>query len=190
MRGILVRAIPLSLFAALCEWIAIDLVRYGTPQAWAAGGLALAAAAMAAVQGSWRAQSSWHRAARGILSAAFLGERLLVAGIDVVPMLGFLVLLIALGSLQSLERTFGPVYDGVRDPAVLAKVDAAAVSAYARALGLAGFTFALSLLLVQVVPILALQGRSLIFALGFAFALLAVIAWLALSPGWPSRRKA
>jgi hypothetical protein len=190
MRGILVRAIPLALFAALCEWIAFDLVRHGTPQTWAVGALVLVAAAFAAIVGSWRVRSSWHRAARGILATAFIGERLLVAGVDVVPMLGFIVLLIVLGSLEALERTFGPVYDAVRDPALLAKVDDAATSGYARALGLAGFTFAVSLLLVQVVPILALQGRTLILALALAFALLAVIAWLALSPSWPSRRKA
>jgi len=185
-----VRAIPLALVAALCEWIAIDLFRYGSPRSWALGALALGATAFAAIQGSWRVQASWHRAARGILATTFIGERLLVAGVDVIPMLAFIVLLIALGSLESLERTFGRVYDGVREPALLAKVDAAAVSAYARALGLAGFTFVVSLLLVQIVPILALQGRSLILALGLAFALLAVIAWLALSPPWPSKRKA
>jgi hypothetical protein len=190
VRGIVVRAIPLSLLAAMCEWIAIDLVRYATPQGWAVGGLALAAAAIAAVQGSLRTQAPWHRASRAILAAVFVAERLLVSGVDVIPMIGFLVLLIALASLQSLERTFGPVFDAVREPALLAKVDAAAVSAYARALGLAGFTFAVSILLVQVVPILALQGRSLILALGVAFALLGVIAWLALAPAWPSRKKA
>jgi len=124
-----VRAIPLALVAALCEWIAIDLFRYGSPQSWAVSALALGAGAFAAIQGSWRVQASWHRAARGILATTFVGERLLVAGIDVIPMLAFLVLLIALGSLESLERTFGRVYDGVLKPALLAKVDAAALSA-------------------------------------------------------------
>ena len=54
MREILVRAFPLGLFAVLSEWVAIDLVRYAPLQGWGIGGLALAVAAFAGLQGSWR----------------------------------------------------------------------------------------------------------------------------------------
>src|SRR5436309_110079 len=100
-------------------------------------------------------------------------------------MFAFLVLLMALASLHSLERTFGPVYDAVTDPSLLAKVDSAAVAAYARALGLFGFTFVTSLLLLSVFPLVAVPGRSLALVLGLALALLAVFAWLAISPSLP-----
>lgn len=190
MREILVRAFPLGLFAVLSEWVAIDLVRYAPLQGWVIGGLALAVAAFAGLQGSWRGQPHWHRASRAILATTFVGERLLVAGVDVVPMIGFLVLLMTLAALQSLERTFAPVFDTLQDPGLRSKVDAAAIAAYARALGLMGFTFAASLLLVQLLPLLAFQGRSLVVAVGTALALLAIIAWLALSPARRSRRRA
>jgi len=190
VREILVRAFPLALLAALSEWVAIDLVRYAPPQGWGIGGLALAVAALAALQGSWRGQPHWHRVSRAILAATFVGERLLVAGVDVVPMIGFLVLLMALAPLQSLERTFAPVFVAAQEPGLRSKVDSAAIAAYARALGLLGFTFAASLLLVQLLPLLALQGRSLVLALGTALALLAIIAWLALSPVRPSKKRA
>lgn len=176
------RAFPLALFAALSEWVGIDLVRTAPPTAWAFGGLALAVAAVAAVHGSRRSRATWHRVGRALLAVAFIGERLAFAGVDVVPMIGFLVLVMTLASLQSLERTFGPVVDSVTEPALLRKVDAAAVAAYIRALSLMGFTFVASLLLIQVVPLIAVQGTSLALVLGFAVALLTVVAWLALAP--------
>jgi hypothetical protein len=182
MRGVLVRAFPLALFAALSEWVAIDLVRTAPPIAWALGGIALSVAAVAAIHGSRRSRAAWHRAARAVLAVTFIGERLAFAGVDVVPMIGFLVLLMTLASLQSLERTFGPVVDSVTEPALVAKVDAAAIAAYVRALALMGFTFVASLLLIQVVPFIAVQGRSLALVLGLAIALLSVVAWLSLAP--------
>ncbi|TLZ58536.1 MAG: hypothetical protein E6K17_00545 [Methanobacteriota archaeon] len=190
MREILVRAFPLALFAALSEWIVIDLVRYAPLEGWGIGGLALAVAAFASLRGSWRGQPHWHRASRAILATTFVGERLVVAGGGVVPMIGLLVLLMALAALQSLERMFAPVFDAAQEPGLRSKVDAAAIAAYARAFALMGFTFAASLLLVQLLPLLALQGRSLVLALGTALALLAIIAWLAVSPARPSRKRA
>jgi hypothetical protein len=189
MRAIVVRAAPLALFAALAEWTAIDVVRFAPPATWALGGIVLGLAGVAAVQGSRTSRAPWHRASRALLALAFVGERILAAGVDVVPMIGFLVLLIALASLHSLERTFGPVYDAVADPASRAKVDSAAVRAYARALGLLAFTFVASLLLALMVPLVAIPTRSLAAAFGLAVAVLVVIAWLALSPALPARRR-
>ena len=189
MRSIVVRAAPLALFASLSEWTAIDLYRFATPFAWVVGGLVLAVCAVAVVQGSRASRAAWHRASRALLAVLFFGERIVFIGVDVVPMMGFLVLLIALASLQSLERTFGPVYDEVKDPTLLAKVDSAAVGAYARASGLLAFTFVASLLLALMVPLVSIPSGSLAVAFGLAVALLAVIAWLALSPALPVRRR-
>jgi len=188
VRGVLVRAFPLALFAALSEWVAIDLVRTAPPMAWALGGLALSAAAVAAIQGTRWSRPAWHRAARALLAITFIGERLAFAGVDVAPMIGFLVLVMTLASLQSLERTFGPVVDSVTEPALLAKVDTAAVAVYVRVLALMGFTFVASLLLIQVVPFIAVQGRSLAFVLGLAAALIIIVAWLSLAPTRLPRR--
>ena len=128
--------------------------------------------------------------AQRVIGAVFIGVRLLAAGIDVLPMMGFIILLIALASLQSLERTFGPVYDTVTDRALLVKVNSAAAGAYGRALGLLAFTFMVSLLLAVVVPLVAIPNGSLATAVALAIALLLVVAWLALSPRLPTRKRA
>ena len=181
------RAAPLALFAALVSWIAIDLYRFAPLSGRLLGGVLLALGAFGALRKE--DAFAWRRASRALLAVAFVGERTLAVGIDVVPMIAFLVLLMALASLHSLERTFGPVYEAVTDPSLLAKVDSAAVAAYARALGLFGFTFVTSLLLLSVIPLVAVPGRSLALVLGVALALLAVIAWLAISPSLPERRR-
>jgi len=190
VRPAIVRASALALFAVLAGWTAIDLIRTAPPTGWVLGGALLALAGAAALQGTRRSQAAWHRASRAVLAIAFIGERLFAAGIDVIPMMGFLVLLIALASLQSLERTFGPVYDAVSDRVLLAKVDSAAVGAYGRALGLLAFTFIVSLLLALIVPLVALPSSSLFAAVGLAIGLLLVVAWLALSPSIPTRKHA
>ena len=189
MRSIVVRAAPLALFAALAEWTAIDLYRSASLWGLALGGCVLTFATLAAVQATRAAHPALHRASRALLAVAFIGERILAAGIDVILMMAFLVLVMALASMQGLERTFGSVYDTLTDPALLRKVDSAAIGAYARAIGLLGFTFIVSLLLLNVFPLVALPSRNLAAVIGLALALLLVIAWLALSPSIPARRR-
>src|SRR3989442_7968119 len=53
VREILVRAFPLALFAALSEWIVIDLVRYAPLEGWGIGGVAPAGAPVAPLPGAW-----------------------------------------------------------------------------------------------------------------------------------------
>ena len=130
LRSAAVRIAPLAIFAALAEWTAVDLVRFAPASGWALGGVALAVAAAGVIQGTRSARSAWHRGSRALLASVFIGERIFAAGIDVLAMIAFLVLLIALASLQALERTFGPVYDAAPEPALLSKVDSAALAAY------------------------------------------------------------
>ena len=168
---------------------AIDIGLRASPSAWLAGGILLALAVLAGVHGSRASLATWHRASRGLIGLAFFGERLLWAGVEPVGMIAFLVLLMALASLQGLERTFGPVYASMDAGADHAgKVDAAAIGAYARALGLLGFTFAASLLLALFVPLAVLRESSLAAAVALSLGLLLVIGWLALSPAAPARK--
>ncbi len=183
------RAAPLALFAGLLTWTAMDLARRSPPAAWAGGGFLLAAAIMFEARALRTAVPSSQRASRGLLGVVYFGVRFLWAGVDPLPMIAFLVLLMTLASLHGLERTFAPVYGSMAgDPGILAKVDAAAIAAYARALALVGFTFVASLLLALLVPFAVLQSTDLVAATGLALALLLVIAWLALAPSTPPRR--
>ena len=184
------RAAPIALFASLTVWTALDLARFAPATGWLLGGILLVLAGIATFVGSRRSESGWHRGSRALLGAVFIGVRLLARGIDVLPMMGFIILLIALASLQSLERTFGPVYDTVTDRALLVKVNSAAAGAYGRALGLLAFTFMVSLLLAVVLPLVAIPNSSLATAVALAIALLFVVAWLALSPRLPTRKRA
>jgi len=189
MKALAVRAVPVALFAGLLTWTALDLALRAPPAAWAGGGLLLAAAILFQARALRIAEPASQRAARGLLGIVYFGVRLLWAGVDPLPMIAFLVLLMTLASLQGLERTFAPVYGSMEgDPEVLAKVDAAAIAAYVRALALLAFTFVASLLLALLVPFAVLQSTDLVAATGLALALLLVIAWLALAPSTPPRR--
>ena len=191
MKASIARAVPLALLAGLATWTALDLALRTPPIGWMAGGLLLAMALAAGVHGTRTSMAAWHRASHGLLGLAFFGERLLWAGVDAIGMIAFLVLLMALASLQSLGRTFGPVYASMAaDSDLEGKVDAAALGAYARSLGLLGFTFVASLMLALLVPLAVFRDTSLAAALGLSIALLLVIGWLALSPSVPSRPKA
>ncbi len=189
VKALAARVAPLALFAALLTWTALELA-VRTPPAAAAGGAALL---VLAVGFEARAVGSLgpapERAARGLVGIAYFGARLLWAGVDPLPMIAFLILLMALASLQGLGRTFAPVYASMAgDSEVVAKVDAAAAAAYARAIALLAFTFVASLLLALLVPFAIIQSTDLVAATGLALALLIVIAWLALAPSTPSRR--
>lgn len=189
VKALAVRAVPLPLFAGLVTWTALDLALRAPPLGWAAGGTLLFLAVLAEGRALGTAEPSWQRASRGLLAIAYFAARFLWAGVDPLPMIAFLVLLMALGSLHGLERTFAPVYASLAgDSSLVPKVDAAAVGAYARALALLGFTFVASLLLALLVPFAVLQSTNLLAATGLALALLFVIAWLALAPSAPTRR--
>ena len=189
MKALAVRAAPLALFAGLLTWTAMDLARRAPPTAWAGGAPLLVVATAFEARALRTAEPASQRAARGLVGIVYFGVRLLWAGVDPLPMIAFLVLLMALASLQGLERTFAPVYGAMAgDPGVLAKVDAAAIAAYTRALALLAFTFVASLLLALLIPFAVLQSTDLVVATGLALALLLVIAWLALAPSTPARR--
>lgn len=183
MKALASRLLPAALLAALATWTALDLALRAPPGGQAGGGALVALAVLAGVQGARTSLAPWHRASVGLLGVAYVGERLLWAGVDVGGMLAFLVLLMALASLASLARTFGPVYGSLpADSALAARVDAAALGAYVRALGLVGFTFVASLLLGLLVPLAVVRMNSLAAALGFAIALLLLVALLAAAP--------
>lgn len=187
MRVNLVHGGPLALLGALVGWTAIDLTSQGSSLWQAAGGTLLAMAFVAAVHGSRVLQPSLHRASRAIVAVVFIGERLFLLGVDPLPMIGFIVLLMTLVSLQSIERTFVPVFKSITDPTLTVKVDSAAIVAYIRTLGLLGFVFLGSFLLALLIPIIGFQSRELVAAFGFALALLLIITWLAVMPVLPAK---
>lgn len=181
-RGSWVRLLPRTLFAALVTWTAIDLALSAPPLGWALGSTLLIVALGCAAWAAKTAAFTWNRAARALLGVAFVGERLLWAGADPVLMMAFIVLLIGLGAMQSLERVFAPVYAAVSGPEVLPMVEAAAFGAYARSLGLLALTFVVSLLLALLVPLSLFRSASLFTAVALSVVLIAVIAVLALAP--------
>jgi hypothetical protein len=189
MKAALIHAAPLILLVALVDWVTLDLVRHISSLTLAVGGIILIVAIVAAVYGSRVLQPSLHRASRGLLSVVFIGERLLLIGVDPLPMIGFIVLVMALTSLQSIERTFAPSYQSINDPTLEAKVDSAVVVAYVRAMGLLGFTLLASFLLTLLVPLIGLQSRSLVAAFSLAMLLLLIITLLAMLPFFPTRQR-
>jgi len=184
-----VHGAPLALLGALLGWTAIDLTSQASSLGLAAGGTLLIMAFVAAFYGSCVLQPSLHRASRALIAVVFIGERLFLLGVDPLPMIGFIVLLMALGSLQSIERTFVPIYKSITNPTLTVKVDSAVIVAYVRTLGLLGFVFLASFLLALLIPIIGFQSRNLVAAFGFALALLLVITWLAVMPVLPARRR-
>ncbi len=190
MKAALARGLPLALLGGLAVWTALDLALRAPLQGALVGGVLLALSVAAGIQGARASLPAWHRASHGLLGLTFFGERLLWAGVDVGAMIAFLVLLMALASLEGLGRTFGAVYASMAgDSGLREKVDSAALGAYVRALGLLGFTFVASVMLALLVPLVVVRENSLVAAFGLALGLLVVIGWLALSPSVPVRRK-
>ncbi|HLB67500.1 MAG TPA: hypothetical protein VJN63_03330 [Thermoplasmata archaeon] len=177
-----VRTVSRGLLAGLGGWTALELALSGVPEAWAIGGLSLLVVVACIEHGTRTAHAGWHRLGRVVLVIVFVSERLFLFGLDPFAMIAFVVLLIGLGVAQSLERTFAPVYAVVIDPAVLRMVDAAAVGTYARAFALLCMTFAISLLLVFLLPLAIVQSPTLFAAVGLSAALVALITFLALPP--------
>ena len=181
-RGVWVRLLPRTLFAALVVWTAIDLVVAAPPLGWAIGSSLLIISVACTTWAARMSAFTWNRAGRTLLGLAFVGERLLWTGADPVLMMAFIVLLIGLGAMQSLERVFSRVYAAVSDPEILPMVDAAAFGAYARTLGLLALTFVVSLFLALLVPLSLFRSASLFTAVALSVVLIALIAILALAP--------
>ena len=177
-----VRTVSRGLLAGLVGWTALELALSGAVEAWAIGGVFLLVAVVFSEYGTRSAEPGSHRLGRVLLVLVFVAERLFWSGLDPTATIAFVVLLIGLGVVQSLERTFAPVYAEVSDPRVLRMVDAAAVGTYARAFALLGLTFAISLLLAFLLPLAIVQSPTLFAAVGLSAALVALITFLALPP--------
>ena len=151
-------------------------------KSWPVWGFFLAAALVTEVLAIQSDILFWERSSRALLAVAFFGERLFLSGPDTILMLGFLVLMMTLASLQSMGRSFAPIYRAALDSNLIRKVDSAVARAYVRLLGLFGLTFAASYVLSLMVPLIGLQTGNLFVAFGLAIVLLMIITWLAMPP--------
>lgn len=186
MHGAWMVLLSRILFAGLVAWTVADLGIAAPPIGWAIGGTLLAISVGAAARAARTRATAWHRASRAVLGVAFIGERVLWAGADPIPMMAFVVLLVGLSAMHSLERVFVPVYAAISDSDVLPMVEVAAFGAYTRVLGMLALTFVVSLFLSLLVPLSLVRDTSLFAIVGLSVALVAVIALMALAQR-PSR---
>ena len=176
------RAAPVATLAFLVGWAILDVSTIGDAR-WTAGLSAVlgigAAAVILSVVLRWRGIRPVGLIAIG---AAYVGAHAFVLGVQLVPALVFLSVLISQVELRILAERFAPLYEAGLRPEERRRIDGA--------LGRAVLRLSIAAALSVVVPILAanlavagiVPATTIPTAIGLAGALVAVVALLALMP--------
>jgi len=183
------RAAPIVTLALLVGWAILDVSAIGDGR-WAAALLAVlgigAAAVILSVVLRWRGIRPIGLIAIG---AAYVGAHAFVLGVQLVPALVFLSVLISQAELRILAERFAPLFEAALRPGERSRIHSA--------LGRAILRLIIAAVLSVVVPILAadlavagiVPATTIPTAIALAGALVAVVALLALMPSL-SRRAA
>ena len=183
------RAAPVATLALLVGWAILDVSAIGDGR-WAAALLAVLGIGVAAVILSvvlrWRGIRPIGLIAIG---AAYVGAHAFVLGVQLVPALVFLSVLISQAELRILAERFAPLFETALRPGERSRIHSA--------LGRAILRLIIAAVLSVVVPILAadlavagiVPATTIPTAIALAGALVAVVALLALMPSL-SRRAA
>jgi len=183
------RAAPVVTLALLVGWAVLDVSAIGDGR-WAAALLAVlgigAAAIILSVVLRWRGIRPVGLIAIG---ASYVGAHAFVLGVQLVPALVFLSVMISQAELRILAERFVPLFETALRPGERSRIDSA--------LGRAVLRLIIAAVLSVVVPILAadlavagiVPATTIPTAIALAGALVAVVALLALMPSL-SRRAA
>jgi len=181
------RAAPVVTLALLVGWAVLDVSAIGDGR-WAAALLAIlgigAAAVILSVVLRWRRIRPIGLIAIG---ATYVGAHAFVLGVQLVPALVFLSVLISQVELRILAERFAPLYEAGLRPEERSRIDGA--------LGRAVLRLIIAAVLSVVVPILAadlavagiVPATTIPTAIALAGALVAVVALLALMPSLSRR---
>ena len=185
--AITLRAAPSATFALLVVWLIVDVLSIPDPRrGFPLLGLVAAGVALLLLGANFQARST-RTFGLVCIGAAYLIAHAVVLGIDLVPALVFISVLIIQVELRVLAERFAPLYEGDPGPDAQRRIRAA--------LGRAVLRLTVAAVLSVVVPILAadlavagvVPVTTVPTAIALAAGLVAVVALLAVVPSLERR---